>query len=128
MNQQEWLDLWHRFLQVMSGEPIAARIAIGMAIAFFATMSITGMIDSFLPRRAARRYAAMYDLTLAIAVERQSFTAAQPATPAEEPALLEPDEPDEASGDLRFADGGVNDSAARRSAPPPPKVFRARKP
>ena len=128
MNQQGWLDLWHHFLRVMSGEPIAIRIVIGIVIAFFATMSLTGLVDSFLPRRAARRYAAMYGLTPAIAVVRPRQNVAAEPTPAEQPAPLELDEADEPAGDLRLADGGVNASTARRSTPPPPKVFRAQKP
>ncbi|HEY8949702.1 MAG TPA: hypothetical protein VIM56_12515 [Rhizomicrobium sp.] len=138
MHQQLWLDLWHHFLAVMSAEPIETRIGIGIAIAFFGVMSLTGIADSFLPRRAARRYAAMYDMmpALADAPPAQSFTFTPPSL-EEEPVTLPdetaaPDEPEDANddmrGDLRFGESSVNAAAARRSQPPPPKVFRAQKP
>jgi hypothetical protein len=134
MHQQLWLDLWHHFLAVMSAESIETRIGIGIAIAFFGVMSLTGIADSFLPRRAARRYAAMYDMTpvLADAPPAQSFTFTPPAPSIEEEPTPEetevPDEPDHDSGDLRFAESSVNAATARRSLPLPPKVFRAQKP
>jgi hypothetical protein len=129
MHQQSWQDLWHMFLAVMASEPIHIRLVIGMALAFLGVMSLTGIADSFLPRRAARRYAAMYDMMPAVdPAPQQSYSAPPTEEPASEPD--EPDEPDEsASGDMRYAaDGGVNFSAMRRSAPPPPKVLRAQKP
>lgn len=117
------------FLAVMASEPIHIRLVIGMALAFLAVMSLTGIADSFLPRRAARRYAAMYDMTpaLGVAPPQQIYS----APPAEEPtdAPDEPDESDDPGSDMRYAaDGGINFSATRRSAPPPPKVLRAQKP
>jgi len=134
MHQQSWQDLWGMFLAVMASEPIHIRLVIGMALAFLAVMSLTGIADSFLPRRAARRYAAMYDMMPAIgAAPAQQSYAVPPPPPAEEPAVAPdaPDEPDEPNGggDMRYAaEGGVNFSAPRRSAPPPPKVLRAQKP
>jgi len=140
MHQQLWLDLWHHFLAVMSAESIETRIGIGIAVAFFGVMSLTGIADSFLPRRAARRYAAMYDMTPALADAPliQAFTFTPPALSVEEEPVTVPEEaeapnePDDANGDmrgdLRFGDSSVNATAARRSQPPPPKVFRAQKP
>lgn len=134
MHQQLWLDLWHHFLAVMSAESIETRIAIGIAIAFLGVMSLTGIADSFLPRRAARRYAAMYDMTPAHGATppAQSFTFTPPAPSIEEEPTPEDaevlDQPDHESGDLRFAENSVNAATARRSMPSPPKVFRAQKP
>lgn len=132
MHQQLWLDLWHHFLAVMSAESIETRIGIGIAIAFFGVMSLTGIADSFLPRRAARRYAAMYDMTPALAEAplTQNFTFAPPPPSSEdEPAPEEPEaQPEDESSDLRFGESSVNAAAARRSQPLPPKVFRAQKP
>jgi len=132
MHQQLWVDLWHQFLAVMSAETIEMRIVIGIAIAFFAVMSLTGIVDSFLPSRAARRYAAMYDLTPAnysTAPTASYFGVPPPAVeepPSEDPASESAE--DDASGDLRLADMGINLAQNRRSQPPPPKVFRAQKP
>jgi hypothetical protein len=133
MHQQAWIELWHHFLAVMSAESIETRIGIGIAIAFFGVMSLTGIADSFLPRRAARRYAAMYDMmpALADAAKPQSFTFAPPPMEEEPLPVPEkaeaPDEPEDI-GDLKFAESSVNATTARRSSPPPPKVFRAQKP
>jgi hypothetical protein len=133
MHQQSWQDLWHMFLAVMAGEPIHIRLVIGMAMAFLGVMSLTGIADSFLPRRAARRYAAMYDMTPAFGATPPQPGYSAPPSPAEELTVApdEPDEPDDqaSGGDMRYAvDGGVNFSAVRRSAPPPPRVLRAQKP
>ena len=136
MHQQLWVDLWHQFLAVMSAETIEMRIVIGIAIAFFAVMSLTGIVDSFLPSRAARRYAAMYDLTPAIqaAPATTGFVAVPPmpeqASPDDAPQDETTQEIAEETGgnDLRLADMGVNPAANRRSQPTPPKVFRAQKP
>ena len=123
MHQQLWLDLWHHFLAVMSAEAIQTRIAISIALAFLAVMSLTGIADSFLPRRAARRYAAMYDLATAIAQTppQQDFTLAPPL-PVEEPMAVRAEEPEEPESSVNAATG------PRRSSPPQPTVFRAQKP
>ena len=126
MHQQAWLDLWQHFLAVMSAETIETRIAIGITIAFFLVMSLTGIADSFLPRRAALRYAAMYDLMPALPEEPAHSSSLPPAE------TLLPDAPaeeEESIEDMRYAaDDNVNVPAPRRSAPIPPKVFRVQKP
>ncbi|HEY2034852.1 MAG TPA: hypothetical protein VGH02_14305 [Rhizomicrobium sp.] len=125
MHQQNWQDLWSMFLGVMASEPIHVRLVIGMALAFLAVMSLTGIADSFLPRRAARRYAAMYDMTPAALPPQQSY-AMPPLLLAE---TSEPIEPEQTDDDMRYAtEDGINISQPRRSAPPPPRVFRAQKP
>jgi hypothetical protein len=129
MHQQLWLDLWHHFLIVMSAETIETRIAIGIGIAFLTVMSLTGIVDSFLPSRAARRYAAMYDLTPALPPHPPATEfAIIPAPSPVEQADLAPEPAEPQNDDMRYADGGVNSTLARRSMPSPPKVFRAQKP
>lgn len=123
MQQQGWIDLWHLFVSVMAAEPVETRIGIGMTGAFFAVMALTGIADSFLPRRAARRYAAMYDMTPASvsAPPQQSF---ERAPPEEEPLETQ---------DMRmslpeFPADEVNAAAAHRWVPQQPKLARPRKP
>lgn len=144
MHQQGWQDLWNLFLALMAGEPIHVRVAIGMALVFLAVMSLTGMADSFLPRRAARRYAAMYDMMPAVAMQPaavQSFEFV-PQTVEEQPeAMMLPDPLPEEPADAAI--GSETDEAQkktakrpfsrplsfstpRRSAPQPPKVFRTK--
>ncbi|HEY7978630.1 MAG TPA: hypothetical protein VID67_10575 [Rhizomicrobium sp.] len=110
-----------------------------MALAFLTVMSLTGIVDSFLPRRAARRYAAMYDMMPAIRSEAAPLASFAVVPPAEEapaeapPVALEPEvaepgsEDPDSSGDLRHAES-VNTQAYRRSLPPPSKVLRPQKP
>lgn len=132
MHQENWQQLWNLFLTVMAAEPIHIRLLIGVALAFLTVMSLTGIVDSFLPRRAARRYAAMYDMMPAVsaAPPSQNFTF-EPPSPVEEPPPSPEPEPDVAtpqpaepsgSGDLRFAEG-VKAASHRRSSPKPPKVL-----
>ena len=127
MRQDSWADLWNLFLTVMAHEPIEMRIGIGITAAFFTVMALTGIADSFLPRRAARRYAAMYDMTPAAILpppSQQSFEIVPPAPQEEVPA-----ESDDARMALpEFPAEEVNAAASHRWVPQQPKLARPRKP
>jgi hypothetical protein len=146
MHQQNWQELWNLFVAVMAAEPIHIRLGIGVALAFLTVMSLTGIADSFLPRRAARRYAAMYDMMPAVrtaATPQPAFVVVPPAeepqpeeapSPDAPPLELEADaappqieEPENDGTDLRYAQS-VNAQAYRRSLPSQPKVLRQQKP